>query len=328
VVNEAPLSNILNNPSATGRVSLWGIELSPLDITYEKRKAIKSQILPDFTAEWLELQNIGPPDLSSVWTMYFDGSKRIQGAGAGVVLISPQGNMLKYVLRMSFPLASNNEAEYEVLLHGMKMAKACGATRLKIFGDSNLVVQQVMNKCDAINDNMTAYRNLYYYLEGTFDGCEVSHVSRASNEEADTLANIGSQCLPIPQGVVWEEIIERSIKSSKVSTTGEQVQNQTNGSGADNRGTTETKEVMMIEETWMQPYLAYMVNKTQPKDTVQAKRIIRRSKAFVVLQGKLYKRSITGVLQRCITPQEGQEILKDIHAGLCGHHASSRAIAA
>jgi hypothetical protein len=62
VVNEAPLSNILNNPEATGRVSLWGIELSLLDITYEKRKAIKSQVLPDFIAEWLELQNIGPPD--------------------------------------------------------------------------------------------------------------------------------------------------------------------------------------------------------------------------------------------------------------------------
>jgi hypothetical protein len=116
VVNEAPLSNILNNPLATGRVSLWRIELSPLDITYEKRKAIKSQILPDFIAEWLELQSAGPPDLLSVWTMYFDGSKRIQGAG--VVLISPQGDKLKYVLRMSFPQASNNEAEYEALLHG------------------------------------------------------------------------------------------------------------------------------------------------------------------------------------------------------------------
>jgi hypothetical protein len=81
VVNEAPLSNILNNPEATGCVSLWGIELSPLDITYEKRKAIKSQILPDFTAEWLELQNAGPPDLSSVWTMYFVGSTRVEGAG-------------------------------------------------------------------------------------------------------------------------------------------------------------------------------------------------------------------------------------------------------
>jgi ribonuclease HI len=89
--------------------------------------------------------------------MYFDGSKRVQGAGAGVVLISPQGDKLKYVVRMSFPQASNNEAKYEALLHGMKVAKACGATRQKIFGESNLVIQQVMNQCDAISDNMTAY---------------------------------------------------------------------------------------------------------------------------------------------------------------------------
>jgi ribonuclease HI len=196
--------------------------------------------------------------------MYFDGLKRIKGAGAGVFLISPQGDKLKYVLRMSFPQASNNKAEYEALLHGMKMAKAYGATRLKIFGDSNLVVQQVMNKCDAISDNMTAYRNLYYYLEGTFDGCKVSHVSRASNEEADNLANIRSQCLPVPQGAFWKEIMERSIKNSKTSTT----EGQPIGSGAGKTSVAEPEEVMMIEETWMQPYLAYRINKTLPKDTV------------------------------------------------------------
>jgi hypothetical protein len=103
VVNEAPLLNILNNPETIGRVSLWGIKLSPLDITYEKRKAIKLQILPDFIAEWLKLQNMGPPDLSSVWTKHFDGSKRVGGVGAGVVLISPEGDKMKYVLWMSFP---------------------------------------------------------------------------------------------------------------------------------------------------------------------------------------------------------------------------------
>jgi hypothetical protein len=153
-------------------------------------------------------------------------------------LISPHGDKLKYVLRMSFPQASNNEAEYEALLHGMKKAKACGATRLKIFGDSNLVVQQVMNRCDTINDNMMADKNLYHYLEGTFDGCEVSHISRNSNKEADNLANIGSQCLPVPSGVFWEKIVERSIKSIKSSTTAA-------GSGA----APEPEEVMMIEET-------------------------------------------------------------------------------
>jgi hypothetical protein len=145
---------------------------------------------------------------------------------------------------MSFPQASNNEAEYEALLHGMKMAKACGATRLKIFRDSNLVIQQVVNRCDTINDNMMAYKNLYHYLEGTFDGCEVSHVSRNNNEEADNLATIGLQCLLVPSGVFWEEIVKRSIKSIKSSTTGV-------GSGAgakSDESTREPEEVMMIEE--------------------------------------------------------------------------------
>jgi hypothetical protein len=63
----------------------------------------------------------------------------------------------------------------------------------------------------------------------------------------------------------------------------------------------------MIEETWMQPYLAYMINKTLSEDTVEARRIIQRSKAFVVLQGKLYKKSITGILQCCVTPRRDKK---------------------
>jgi ribonuclease HI len=82
--------------------------------------------------------------------MYFDGSKRLKGAGVGVVLMSPQGDKLKYVLWMSFPYASKNGAEYEALLHGMRMAKACGAICLRIFGDSDFVVQQVMNHCKCL----------------------------------------------------------------------------------------------------------------------------------------------------------------------------------
>jgi hypothetical protein len=232
---------------------------------------------------------------------------------------------------MSFPQPSNNEAEYEALLHGMKMAKACGATRLRIFGDSKLRVQQAMNRYDAISDNMTAYRNLYYYLEGTFYGCEVSHISRTSNEEADHLANIGSQCLRVPPGVFWEEIMERTIKENKTSSTSRQGKHTIADSGASKEAaesTTEPEDGMTVEVTWMQPYLAYMINKTLPENVVEARRIVRRSKAFVMVQGKLYKKSITRVLQRCVAPQEGKVILKDIHVGVCGHHASSRAIAA
>ena len=82
------------------------------------------------------------------------------------MLISPNGDKLKYLLQINFSKASNNEAEYEELLHGMRMAKACGATRLVIYGDSNLVVQQTMKDCEAVADNMSAYQKLYNILEG------------------------------------------------------------------------------------------------------------------------------------------------------------------
>src|ERR1041385_3354973 len=160
VVSSAPLAGILNNPGATGRVAEWNIELSPRDLQFKHPTAIKAQVLPDFLVEWTEVQTPGPLDLSNSWSMFFDGSKRQQGAGAGVVLISPKGTKLKYVLQINFSHASNNEAEYEALLHGMRMAKTCGATRLVIYGHSNLVVRQTMRHCDAIADNMAAYQNL------------------------------------------------------------------------------------------------------------------------------------------------------------------------
>jgi hypothetical protein len=81
----------------------------------------------------------------------------------------------------------------------------------------------------------------------------------------------------------------------------------TTGSGADKETTEDTiepEEVMMVEVTWMQPYIAYMVNKRLPKDVVEARKIVQRSKAFVVVQGKLYKKSISGILQWCVTPKK------------------------
>jgi ribonuclease HI len=195
VVASNPVSSILNNPDAIGRVSLWEITLGSWEITYQRQSAIKSQVLPDFIAKWTEAQMPELPDLSNSWTIFIDGSKRISGAGAGVVLVSPQGDTIRYVLRMRFPNALNNEAEYKAVLHGMRMAKACGATRIKIHEDSNLIAQQVMKECDATCANMIIYRAMYDKLKGEFEGCKVTYIGRDSNEEADNLANIGSRCL-------------------------------------------------------------------------------------------------------------------------------------
>jgi hypothetical protein len=89
VVASAPVSSIHNNLDATGRVSLWGITLGPWEITYQRQSAIKSQVLLDFIAKWTKAQMPELPDLSNTWTIYVDGSKRVSGAGAGVILVSP-----------------------------------------------------------------------------------------------------------------------------------------------------------------------------------------------------------------------------------------------
>jgi hypothetical protein len=69
-----------------------------------------------------------------------------------------------------------------------------------------------MKECDATCTDMITYRAMYDKLEGNFEGCEVTHIGRKINKEADNLANIGSKCLPIPPGVFFEEIFERSFK--------------------------------------------------------------------------------------------------------------------
>src|SRR4051812_12292030 len=213
IVSSAPLADILNNPGATGRVVEWNMELSPRDLQFKHPTTIKAKVLPDFLVEWAEVQTPGPQDLSNSWTMYFDGSKRQQGSGAGVVLVCPKGTKLKYILQINFSNASNNKEEYEALIHGMRMAKTCGATRLSIYGDSNLVVQQAMRDCDAVADNMRAYQKLYNTLEGGFDSCALNYVTRANNTEADEHANIGSTRGPVPPGVFLESISQRSIKT-------------------------------------------------------------------------------------------------------------------
>ena len=87
-------------------------------------------------------------------------------------------------------------------------------------------------------------------------------------------------------------------------------------------------EVLVVTPDWTVPYIAYLLRKELPEDEDEACQIIRRSKAFTVIGGQLYRESVTGVAQRCITPEEGRMILNDIHSGTCCHHASSRTIVA
>ena len=79
---------------------------------------------------------------------------------------------------------------------------------------------------------------------------------------------------------------------------------------------------------WTVPYLAYMTQGDLPEDETLARQITRRSKSMIIINGELHRRSVTGTFQRCVSPEEGQEILCEIHEGDCGHHAGSKSLVA
>ena len=99
VVSSAPLGDIIQNREATGRVAKWAIELGPHGLKYVPRTTIKSQALVDFINDWTELQMPEEKPDNTCWTIHFDGSRQLEGSGAGVVLTSPRGDKFCYVLR-------------------------------------------------------------------------------------------------------------------------------------------------------------------------------------------------------------------------------------
>jgi hypothetical protein len=152
VVTHFPLQRILRNSEAAGRIVEWASELSSFDLKFESTSMIQSRALAEFIAEWTptpheEVPETSLPDKETVddWIMYFDGAFTLKGASAGVLLIAPTEEHLKYVLQMHFPQeqATNNTAEYEGLLAGLCIAIDLGIRKLIIRGDSQLVVRQV-----------------------------------------------------------------------------------------------------------------------------------------------------------------------------------------
>ena len=84
--------------------------------------------------------------------------------------------------------------------------------------------------------------------------------------------------------------------------------------------------IMAIITPWTEPFMAYLTRQELPKDQNEARSIVRRSKAYRVDEGELYKKSTTRVLQRCISEEEGRNLLAEIHVELVDHHSAARAL--
>jgi ribonuclease HI len=151
---------------------------------------------------------------------------------------------LKYVLQILWAV-SNNEAEYEALLHGLRLAISLGIKRLLVYGDSLLIVQQVNKEWDCNKETMDAYVQEVRKLERKFSGLEVHHVLREHNVSADTLSKLGSTRARVPPGVFVQELKQPSIKSSS------QVAIDAGPQQPD-------REVMLLEEDWRGVFIDFI----------------------------------------------------------------------
>ncbi|KAL5563267.1 hypothetical protein UlMin_033014 [Ulmus minor] len=165
-----PLKQVFQKPEASGRLAKWSIELGEFDIQFKPRTAIKGQALADFIAEFtytLEMsEKLTAQTQNSQWKLYVDGSSTETSSGAGIILVSPDGVKLSCAVRFKFK-ATNNQAEYEALLSGLRLAKEVSARHLTIYSDSQLVVSQ-------------------------FDTVTIIQVPRAENTNADALAHLAT----------------------------------------------------------------------------------------------------------------------------------------
>ena len=181
VVTSFPLGEVIQNQDAMGRIVKWALELMGQGILYASWAAIKSQVLADFIVEWTGIQM--PPAIinQEYWMMYFDRSLMKKGAGAGLVFVSPLRVRMRYMVHIHFP-SYNNVAEYEALINSLRIAIELGIRWLDVWGDSQLVIEQVMKESSHHNAKMVVYCQEVHQLEDKFDGLELNHISRCLNK--------------------------------------------------------------------------------------------------------------------------------------------------
>jgi ribonuclease HI len=315
VVSSFPLGEIIQCQEASGRIAKWAVEIMGETISFAPRKAIKSQVLADFVAEWVDTQLPAALIQQELWTMFFDGSLMKTGAGAGLLFISPLGKHLRYMLRLHFP-ASNNVAEYEALVNGLRISIELGVRRLNARGDSQLVINQVMKNSHCRDSKMEAYCDEVRRLEDKFYGLELNHVARWYNETVDELAKIASGRTTVPPDVFSRDLHQPSVKTDDTPEPEEaSAQPEAPSTQPEAPSATEGEALRVEEErngvtpsrNWQTPYLQYLHRGELPLDRAEARWLARRAKSFVLLgdEKELYHRSPSGILQRCDSRLEG-----------------------
>ncbi|GFS34945.1 hypothetical protein Acr_00g0036910 [Actinidia rufa] len=260
------------------------------DQPLKPRMAIKAQALADFI---VESTHEGTPHPETVHS-----EKEISEEP------TPEKDLAHWTLFVDGSYNQHGCAEYEALLAGLRIVVELGAQSLKIFSDSQLVVNQVQGDYLAQDARMMAYLGEVKAASAKIKDFKIHQIPREDNKKADALANLTS---------TFESISDRYIPSEFLASPSIGVANQ----------------ILQTEEspTWMDEIIAYLQGGILPTDKLQARRLQYRSARFCLFKGRLYKRSFSGQLLKCLRPEKAEYVLKEIHEGICGNHSGARSLA-
>jgi hypothetical protein len=210
---------------------------------------------------------------------------------------------------------TNNIAEYEAVILGLRKLRALGVTTCIVRTDSKVVVGQVekeyLGKDPALMQYLSAIRN----LEKQFKGFTLQHVDHTKNEEADALAKAAAKGEALPSDVFYHVIDTPTVRNPE----GLQITNDTEGHRIVN---------LIMAEDWRAPITLYLQGHYHPSDINEAKRLKHRSWDFTLPGGQLYKKGISQPMLKCVTETEGIQILREVHIRTCGSHSGPRALTA
>ena len=248
--------------------------------------------------------------VQSTWQMYFDGARRKSGAGAGVIFVTLDEAIIPYSFTLTSAI-SNNAAEYEALIIGLEIAHNMELNTLTIYGDSQLIINQLLGIYAVKKEGLVPYFQREKELMAMFDDLKVQHVVRNQNEKADALASLAASMALDPCQTMDVHIEERRVLPILAEEEDTLVASSM---------TIDTCEIEVGD--WRTPFLDYLLHGYLPLDSAERSRVRKRSINYTCINDLLYRRSCDGILLRCLAGSETIEALNEVHAGVCGAHQS------
>ncbi|RDX90157.1 Retrovirus-related Pol polyprotein from transposon 17.6, partial [Mucuna pruriens] len=324
VAKNDPVKYIFEKPALTGRIVRWQMALSEYDIHYVSQTAIKGSALAEqlayhpltdsqplsyeFPDETLTTAVEYKDQPDNERTMWFDGASNVVGNGIGVVLVSPNNQCFPFAAKLGFD-CTNNMAEYEACTMGLLMALEYQVKRLKVFGDSALVIYQLRGEWETRDAKLIPYHDHVREIMTAFDTITFCHVPREENQTTYALATL-SAMVQVNEG--QEMVIQ--VRQ----------QPQTAYCQCLTRGMAEPST-----EPWYFDIKKYLEKGEYPDEASEnSKRTLRRLASGFLLSGiVLYKRNTDMTLLRCVDSQEAEQIMEEVHEGIFGTHVNGHALA-